>query len=106
MEYSITDFDHSQGTYVVLYSDGVYLNMSAARKDTVWSTGQDLENSIQWRHPSVYANHQDDLEPFFTEEKPSTDLPSEIVEKAAAYKASVGVIEDLQPGPMTAVNWS
>jgi hypothetical protein len=89
MEYQITDFDHSQGTFVVLYSDGVYLNMSAARKDIVWSTGQDLENSIQWRHPSVRANHIEDLEPFFVEDKPSMDLPEEIVQKAALYQPQI-----------------
>jgi hypothetical protein len=89
MEYQITDFDHSQGTYVVLYNDGVYLNMSAARKDGVWSTGQDLENSIQWRHPSVRADHRDDLEPFFVEDKPNMDLPEEIVQKAALYQPQI-----------------
>jgi len=89
MEYQITDFDHSQGTYVVLYNDNVYLNMSAARKDGVWSTGQDLENSIQWRHPSVRADRIEDLEPFFVEDKPSMDLPDEIVQKAALYQPQI-----------------
>ena len=80
---------HDHHGHWVLYSDDVYLNMPASRKDGVWSTGQDLENSIQWRHPSVYPNHLDDLEPFFTEENPSTDLPDEIVQKAALYQPAI-----------------
>jgi hypothetical protein len=89
MQYNITDFDHSQGTFVVFYSDGAYLNFMAPRKDGAYSSGTDLENYIQWRHPSVVRSHRFDIEPFMVEEQPDTDLPSEIVEKTAIYKASI-----------------
>ena len=89
MEYSITDFDHEQGTFVVLYSDSAYINFPAPRKDGVYCIGETLENYIQWRHPSVWIGHTEDIILLLEEEKPNTDLPDEIVQKAALYQPTI-----------------
>lgn len=89
MEYNITDFDHEQGTFVVLYSDGAYINFMAPRKDGVYSSGLVLENYIQWRHPSVKKDHVKDVEPLLVDEKPDTNLPDEIIQKAASYQSQI-----------------
>jgi hypothetical protein len=89
MEYNITSFDHKQGTFVVLYNDDVYLNMPAPRKNGAYCTGQELENYIQWRHPSILKSHLADLEPLLVDENPNTDLPNEIIQKAALYQPEI-----------------
>ena len=86
MNYEITSFDHNQGTFVVLYSDGAYIILPAPRKDGVYCTGELLENYIQGRHPSVWQERAPEIAPLLEEDLPGTDLPNEIVEKAALYQ--------------------